>query len=103
MSKQFSLKRADHWECSLWLTFDSEGGVRSTRGQPVLGRNERAMSLTIKVPFALFSTPTLRATMTIEAPEPVAPPIDLTAAAEALKGALGFDFDVRMNVSDLSQ
>lgn len=82
---------------SFWLIFDSTGGVRLTRGQPDLSRNERGMSMSVKLPFALFQTPTLRATMTIDAPQPVVPPIDLTAAAEALKASLGVDIDVRIN------
>ena len=97
MGKQFSIRRADHWELSFWLIFDSSGGVRVTRGQPDLGRNERGMAMSVKLPFALFRVPSLQATMTIEAPEPIVPPIDLTAAAEALKSALGVDIDVRIN------
>jgi hypothetical protein len=96
MSRQFSVRRQDHWEVSLWLIFDNTGGVRMTRGEPDVSRNERAMAVAVNVPHALFRAPALRATMTIEAPEPIVPPIDLTAAASALKQSLGFDFDVRI-------
>jgi hypothetical protein len=96
MSRQFSIWHQDHWEMALWLIFDNTGGVRLTRGEPDVGRNERAMAVTVNVPHALFKAPALRATMTIEAPEPVVPPIDLTTAAAALKQALGFDFDIRV-------
>jgi hypothetical protein len=94
--KQFSLNRADHWEVGFWLVFDAGGGVRLTRGEPGLGRNERGMAMTVKVPHALFKTPSLRATIAIDAPEPVVPPIDLTAAAAALKQSLGCDVEVRI-------
>lgn len=92
----FSLKRIEHWDIAFWLIFDSEGGVRLTRAEPNLNRNERGMSMTVKVPHALFKTPCLRATMEIQAPDPVVPPIDLTAAADALKQSLGCDVDVRI-------
>lgn len=93
---QFSVNRGGHWDISFWLAFNSEGGVRLTRGQPNLGRSERGMQMSVKVPHALFKTPSLRATMTIEAPEPIVPPIDLTAAAEALKQTLGCDIDIKI-------
>jgi hypothetical protein len=96
MMKRHSLKSADHWEVSFWLVFDSLGGVRLTRGEPDLNRIERGMAMSVKLPFALFQTPSLRASMTIEAPEPVVPPIDLTAAAAALKSSLGVDIDVQV-------
>lgn len=99
----FSLKRSDHWEIAFWLIFDSGGGVRLTRAEPGLGRSERGMAMTVKVPHALFRTPALRATMTIEAPEPHVPPIDLTAAAAALKQSLGCDVDVRIIQPEESQ
>ena len=97
MASQHSFKRADQWELGFWLIFDNLGGVRITRGEPACARNERAMSMTVNVPHALFATPSLRATMTIEAPTPIIPPIDLTAAAEALKQSLGFDIDIQVN------
>jgi hypothetical protein len=92
----YSVNRGDSWDVSFWLIFDSGGGVRLTRGQPSLSRDERGMKLDVKLPHALFKTPMLRASMTIEAQEPIVPPIDLTAAAAALKGALGCDVDVRI-------
>jgi hypothetical protein len=96
MSRQYSLNRGDHNEISFWLVFDNTGGVRLTRGTPALNRNERGMSMQVKLPHALFKTPSLRATMTVEAPEPAVPPIDLTAAAEALKASLGVDIDIQV-------
>lgn len=94
--KQFSLQRADHWDISFWLIFDDRGGVRLTRGEPGTRRNERGMQMKVKLPHALFRVPSLRADIEITAPEPTVPPIDLTAAADALKAALGCDIDVRV-------
>jgi hypothetical protein len=94
--QRHSVKRPDHWEVGFWLIFDSDGGVRLTRGEPSLGRNERGMSMVVKVPHVLFKTPALRATIDIQAPEPNVPPIDLTAASEALKQTLGCDVEVRI-------
>jgi len=91
-----SLKRADHWDISFWLVFSHDGGVRLTRGTPSLDRNERGMQLNVKLPHALFRTPSLRASLVIDAPEPVVPNIDLTAAAEALKASLGVDIDLKI-------
>jgi hypothetical protein len=96
MSKQFSIRRTDHWDISFWLIFDNLGGVRLTRGQPALGRNERSMSMSVKLPYALFKTPTLSASLTIDAPEPMVPAIDITAASEALSKALGVDIDLQV-------
>lgn len=84
----------------LWLVFDRQGNVRMTRNEPDVGRAERAMKLTATVPLTLFSTPTISATLTIDAPAFPPRQIDVTAAAEALKGALGCDIDVRVRDSD---
>lgn len=94
--KQHTIQRADHLEVGFWLIFDSMGSVRLTRGEPSLDRWERGMQMLVKVPLALFKTPTLRASIEIQAPEPAIPPIDLTAAAEALKQSLGCDVDIRI-------
>jgi hypothetical protein len=91
-----SYRSGDHWVVSFWLIFDRVGNVRLTRGEPRLDRDERGMAMTVSVPVALFQTPSLRATMTIEAPEPAVPPIDLTAAADALKQSLGCDVEIRI-------
>jgi hypothetical protein len=84
-------------EVPLWLIFDVRGNVRLTRGEPDLARSERAMQMTVTVPLALFKTPTISASLTIDAPEMAVPQIDLTAAAEALKSVVGCDVHVRLN------
>lgn len=97
MSAQYSVNRGDHWDVGFHLIFDSKGGVRLTRGAAALHRDERDMALNVKVPHALFKTPSLRATIAIEAPEAAVPPIDLTTAAQALREALGVDVDIKIN------
>jgi hypothetical protein len=86
----------------LWLIFDATGTVRMTRGEPDVSRSERAMQLTVTVPLSLFKTPTIAATLTIDAPVAAIPQIDVTAAAEALRGVIGCDIDVRVASVDRS-
>lgn len=80
---------------SLWLIFDADGNVRLTRGEPSIDRNERGLSLSVALPLALFSTPQLRASITVEDPAQQVV-IDTTAAAEAVKQAIGMDVDLRV-------
>lgn len=94
---RYTIDRGDFLVAGLWLVIHRDGSVRSTRAEPDLDRNERAISLTLKVPKALWKTPQLRATLTIEAPDPTAQAIDITAASGALKEALGVDIDLRVN------
>lgn len=89
-----SVVRSDQIEAALFLIFKANGDVRMTRGQPDLSRDERALALTAKIPVALFRTPTLQATLTIDTPETPAPTIDVHAASEALRGVVGCDVDV---------
>ena len=89
-----SIVRADHIEAALWLIVDSKGGVRMTRGHPDLGRDERAVALTLKLPTALWKVPSLQATVTVDAPPVPAPVIDVQAASDALSSALGVDIDL---------
>lgn len=81
-------------EAALWLIFNRDGSVRMTRGRPDCSRDERALALTVKLPLVLFATPTLSATLTIDDPGVPAQQIDVAAASEALRGALGCDIDV---------
>lgn len=96
-------RRGDHLEFGLWLAFSADGEVRMTRGEPGLAPNERAMSLTIRVPIALFRTPSLRAE--IEIPTATDPSgiitADVRSAAEAaLKQAIGVDVVLTVNDGD---
>jgi hypothetical protein len=83
-----------HIEFAIWLTFDYFGSVRVTKQEPDLGRNERAMFMTVKLPKALFTIPSLRANVTVD--DQGAPSLDVTAIADAVKLATGLDIDVRI-------
>jgi hypothetical protein len=98
--KRHSIIRADHVEYGFWLVFGADGGVRSTRATPTLGRTERAMFMTAKLPTSLFRAPDLRGSITIAEPEGGQPTINIDAAAEALKGALGVDIDLRIGTPE---
>lgn len=100
MSPRYSTTRSDHIEYCFWLVFDDGGGVRMCRRQPSLNRAERGMSCTAKLPRSLFSTPSLRAVIDITDHAPSAVRIDLAAAGEALRQAIGCDVDLRINTPE---
>lgn len=83
----------NHYQYGLHLIFHKNGDVRLTRGHPAMVADERAVSLEVKLPLALFRTPSLKATLTVDAPDQAAA-IDLAAAAEALRGVVGAEVDV---------
>lgn len=91
---RYSRVKDGYVEASLYLICDSVGNVGITRGPPDLGRDQRAVALTLKLPTALWKVPSLQATLTIEAPPVPAPLIDVRAASEALSGVLGVDIDL---------
>lgn len=81
-----------------WLIVErGDGGgsprVRVTAGYPNLGRKERAINIKLKLPFALFDTPTLTANIEVDAPDQ-AVSIDANAIAAAVRGAVGMDVDI---------
>jgi len=79
-----------------WLIFSSDPvAVRLTAGYPALKRNERAMNLKVALPNALFEAPSLSASIKIDAPAQAAT-IDLTAAAAAVRQAIGMDVDISL-------
>jgi hypothetical protein len=96
MGQKYSYDRGDHNAISFWLIFDAWGAVRLTRGEPDLNANERGMQMIAKLPHALFNRPQLHGTISVEAPATEPINIDLTAAAEALKEAIGIDIDLRV-------
>ena len=97
MSPRSSVVRSQEIEYSFWLIFDDNGGMRFTRTEPGLDRNERAMSMTAKLPRSLFKTPTLSGSINV--PDQTGGPIsiDVGAASEALRSALGVDIDLKVN------
>lgn len=78
------------------IIFDDAGGIRQTRGDPDLTRGERAMTINLEVPKAIFRTPALRAFLTVADPGNPEPKIDLGVTAAALRAATGIDFDLRV-------
>lgn len=82
----------------MWLIFSRNGDVRLTRREPgQLSRDERALRLDATLPLSLWEIPVLHASLNIESPEAGASiNLDLTAAGEALKGALGLDIDLQV-------
>lgn len=92
---RYSNRLSDHWEYSLWLVFDDSGGVRMSRGEPALSRNERAVALTAKLPLSLWKTPQLQATLTVASdPAGATVQLDVRAVEQALRSAIGCDVDI---------
>lgn len=80
-----------------WLAFNITGAARWTKGEPTVGRHERAINVRLQVPRSLFNTPTLRANISIpDDGAPLAYEIDAETVAEALKTSLGVDVDVQI-------
>lgn len=80
------------------LIFSSTGDVHVTRREPrSLSRDERSLFLEATLPLSLWATPVLRASLNVAEAEPGASAkIDLVAASEALRGALGVDIDLQV-------
>lgn len=99
MSPRFSTLRHSEIEYCFWLVFDAQGGMRLSRGEPTVGRDERAMSCSCKLPKTLFRTPTLSAQINVTEGGSAAFSIDVAAASDALKTALGVDIDLQVTTS----
>lgn len=89
--------QATHWRFVFWLVFDKHGKIRQTMREPDVSRDERKMLVTADLPKSLWSSPELRATIRVtdDDHEPKFD-LDLTAAADAMRGALGVDIDMRI-------
>lgn len=96
MSKRPSQIRRDEIEYAFCLIFDDTGGVRLTRNQGSLARNERSMAVVAKLPITLFQTPSLRAQIGVNGAPPRELKIDIEAASTALRNAIGVDVDLRV-------
>ncbi len=103
MAANYGYRYSDRIELDFWLIIaDNRGGqqrpgVRVTAAYPELKRNERALNLKMRVPTALFETPTLKATITIADPGESEISLDVPAIAEAVRGAIGMDVDIKVN------
>ena len=74
-------------------SFQRRPGVRVTAGEPSLDRLERAIRLKVSLPLALFETPSLSASIDVDAPsERVS--IDTSAVAEAVRQVIGMDVTI---------
>lgn len=64
--------------------------ARVTAGAPSLARTERAINLKVSLPMALFETPSISASIAVEAPDrPVH--IDIAEVAKAVRSVIGMD------------
>ncbi len=100
MSARTSIVRQDTIDYTFWLVFDATGGMRFTRTEPTAGRGERKMQCATTLPRSLFSTPNLKATITVDQAAGAVFDIDVTAAADALRGVVGCDVDLRVERAD---
>jgi hypothetical protein len=94
MVRRYSRRTGDMLTMSAWLIFDVEGSLSLTRGSPSIGRGQRAMQLTLTVPIALFATPSLSASITLEGAGAPDLQIDVQAAEAALKQIVGCDVSI---------
>lgn len=91
-----TIDRGSALEFGIFIVFSRDGSARMTRKATNLGRDERGMSLAVRIPKSIFETPQLRATIAVsDEVEQVA--IDIAAAAAALRGAIGCDVDIKVN------
>lgn len=96
MSTRYSVRRSDHIEYGLWLSFSMAGDVRASRREPSLAAGWRAMKVTVRLPLALFRTPVLKAEIAVPAADASDYRLTVEAAGEQLKKALGLDIDLRI-------
>ena len=83
-------------EISFHLAFAADGALRLSTRPPALGKDERSIAMTLKVPMLLFKTPTLSATVSIRADDAPKVEINTEAAAAALSQLFGANVDVRV-------
>lgn len=83
-----------------WLVFSSDGSMRMSRTEPSCGRDEHKMKMDATLPKSLWKTPTLSGNIVLK--DPGTPPvtIDIAAAQDALRSALGVDIDLRVTTPE---
>lgn len=79
-----------------WVVFCPTRKPRITIQNPRLERDERALYIEATLPKSLWSTPQLKATITMDDPGSVDMSLDVAAASDALKSALGVDIDLKI-------
>jgi hypothetical protein len=102
MGTRFGFERSSDKTLNMdfWLTIGRgrAGGTPSIKvsaNYPNLSRNERAINLKMSLPLALFETPSLSATIKVDAPTQ-AVHIDAETVAEAVRQAIGMDVDIQV-------
>lgn len=94
MSRQ-TYSTGDNLVFPFWLIFSRSGDIRLTRKEPSIASSERAVEMFATLPLSLWSTPMIRASITVQHdPSTTNTVIDLNAAADALKSAIGVDVDM---------
>jgi hypothetical protein len=96
MSKRFSYRTSDKLVTEFSLAFTADGDVRLTRGAPSLDANEREMRMAVTLPLSIFRRPMLSATIDIADTPVEQPQIDVQAAREALRDAIGADVAIHI-------
>ena len=95
MTARTTQRTQHHLIFEFWLVFSEDGSVRLTRTMPRLDRNERSMFMSSKLPKSLWITPSLRASIEVDQDQaPAEIKLDVAAASEALRAALGVDIDL---------
>jgi hypothetical protein len=86
-----------HLRFTFWLVFNKHGKIHQTIREPDVSRDERKMQMQVDLPKSLWSTPALKASVRVtdDDNEPKFE-IDLTAAGDALRAALGVDVDIQV-------
>jgi hypothetical protein len=86
-----------HWRFTFWLVFNKNGHIRQTIREPDVSRDERKLQMTVDLPKSLWSTPALKATVRVtEDNNEPSYVLDLQAAGDALRSALGVDVDIQI-------
>ncbi len=81
----------------LWLVFSRDGGVRLVRGEPGQTAAERAIKIEASLPLALWRTPILKATLTVD-PGETRDVIEsrIAVLGDQVREVLGMDVDLRV-------
>lgn len=96
MSARYSSVYGPIFTYEFWLIFAEDGSLRMSRGEPSIGRGERAMSCKASLPRTLFTIPELKATIDLTDSAPGDFTIDVQAAGEALRQVIGCDVDLQI-------
>lgn len=94
MGTSYSDVRRDEITYHGWLVIDSKGGMRLTRADPSLSKNERGVKVDLKVPASIFKTPSLG--VKIDIADPDGPAIMASAVSDAASAIRGRGIEVHV-------